>query len=207
VRTERDAIAVRLLAEPDGSDDRLVGHLTRLVNEVYTASESGLWRAGMTRTTATEIARLAAAGQLAVAVRDGEPVGCVQVHDVDAGTGEFGMLTASPEHRGTGLGRVLVEFAERRARDRGLRAMRLELLVPRGWRHPHKEFLRSWYERLGYQLVGTTTVAEVHPHLAPLQATPCDVLRYEKPLRDRRERAAAGGVSDRDGPAPRPGGW
>jgi GNAT superfamily N-acetyltransferase len=172
-------VTVELL---DAADDRLADRLARLVNEVYAATESGLWRAGMTRTTAAEIAALIAAGQLAVAVRDGQPVGCVQVHDVAAGIGEFGLLAASPEHRGSGIGGTLVEFAERRARDRGLRAMRLELLVPRDWRHPHKEFLKAWYERLGYELVGTTSVADVHPHLAALQATPCAVLRYEKAL-------------------------
>ncbi len=188
MRPDRDEVAVRLLAEPDRSDDRLVDRLAGLVNEVYETSESGLWRAGTTRTTAAEIARLIAAGRMAVAARYGEPIGCVQVHDAAAGAGQFGMLAASPEHRGAGVGRALVGFAERHARDRGLRAMRLELLVPRGWRHPHKEFLKAWYGRLGYELVGTTTVDEVHPHLAPLQATPCDVLRYEKPLR-------AGGVS------------
>ena len=74
--------------------------------------------------------------------------------------------------------------------------MRLELLVPREGRLPHKEFLKAWYERLGYELVGTTSVAEVHPHLAALQAVPCAVLRYEKPL-----------VSDRAGTAPRSAGW
>lgn len=187
-----DEVAV---SRPDRADDRLVERLTRLVNEVYAASEDGLWQAGMTRTTAAEIAGLIVAGQLAVALADGDPVGCVQVREVAPGVAEFGLLAASPEHRGSGVGRTLVGYAERRARDRGQRAMRLELLVPREWRHPHKEFLRAWYERLGYRLVGTTTVAEVHPHLTALQATPCNVLRYEKSL-----------VSDPGGPAPRPAG-
>jgi GNAT superfamily N-acetyltransferase len=187
---DRAEVAVRLL---DGADDGLIDRLARLVNEVYAASEDGLWQAGMTRTTAAELAGLVAAGQLAVAEQDGEPVGCVQVRDADPGVAEFGLLAASPERRGSGVGRTLVGYAEGRARDRGQRAMRLELLVPREWRHPHKEFLKAWYERLGYRLVGTTTVAEAHPHLTALQATPCDVLRYEKSL-----------VSDPAGPAPRP---
>ena len=175
--------AVGMLAEPEAADARLVDRLTSLVNEVYGTSESGLWAAGTTRTTAAEIAGLIAAGQIAVVTRDGEPIGCVQIRDLAPDAGEFGMLAASPAHRGTGVGRTLVEFAERRGRDRGLRAMRLELLDPRGWQHPHKEFLRAWYERIGYELVGITTVDTVHPHLVPLLATPCDVLLYEKPLR------------------------
>ena len=60
--------------------------------------------------------------------------------------------------------------------------MRLELLVPRGWTHPNKEFLKGWYGRRGYRLARTTTIAEEYPHLAPLLATPCDLEIHEKPL-------------------------
>ena len=66
------------------------------------------------------------------------------------------MLVAAPEQRGTGVGRALVDFAERHSRERGLRAIQLELLVPRAWRHPSKEFLKAWYGRSGYRLIRTT---------------------------------------------------
>ena len=67
-------------------------------------------------------------------------------------------------------------------RKRGRRAMQLELLLPREWQHPSKEFLKAWYGRIGYRLIRTTTIDEAHPHLAPLLATPCDFAIYEKPL-------------------------
>jgi hypothetical protein len=63
-----------------------------------------------------------------------------------------------------------------------LRAIQLELLVPRRWRHPSKEFLKSWYARRGYRLIGTRSVEQAYPHLAPLLATPCDLAVHEKPL-------------------------
>ena len=85
----------------------------------------------------------------------GSIVGSVRVHDVADDASEFGMLVAAPDQRGTGIGRALLDFAERRSRERGLRAMQLELLVPRGWRHPSKEFLRAWYGRRGYRLIRT----------------------------------------------------
>ena len=92
------------------------------------------------------------------------------------------MLVAAPEQRGTGIGRALLDFAERHSRERGLRAMQLELLVPRGWRHPSKEFLRAWYGRSGYRLIRIARMDDAYPHLAPLLATPCDLEIYEKPL-------------------------
>ena len=60
--------------------------------------------------------------------------------------------------------------------------MQLELLVPRAWSHPAKVFLDDWYTRIGYRPVRTGTVQESYPHLAPLLATPCDLVVYHKPL-------------------------
>ncbi len=180
--TSTDTIAVREL-EPEASQDAaLVDQLTGLVTEVYATAESGLWREGTVRTTPSELAGLIAAGEIAVATRGGGIAGVVQVHDVASDTSAFGMLAADPEQRGAGVGRALVDFAERQGRERGLRAMQLELLLPRTWSHPSKEFLKAWYGRLGYRLVRTTTMQEAYPHLAPLLATPCDLEIREKPL-------------------------
>jgi GNAT superfamily N-acetyltransferase len=178
-----DGIAVALLEAADSGDRPLVARLTRLVNAVYATAERGLWRDGAMRTTDAEVAELIAAGQIAVATRGGEIVGAVRVHDVSEDVGEFGMLVADPGRRGTGIGRALVDFAERHGRERGRRAMQLELLVPRAWRHPAKEFLRAWYGRRGYRISRTGSPADAHPHLAPLLATPCDLEVHEKPLR------------------------
>jgi GNAT superfamily N-acetyltransferase len=175
-------LEIRLL-EPMGSPDvELVDRLTALINDVYAIAESGLWRDGAARTTAAQVGELIAARQIAIATRDGRIVGSVHLHDVADDASEFGMLVAHPAHRGRGVGRALVDFAELRSRERGLRAMQLELLVPRAWRHPSKEFLKAWYGRLGYRRIRTISVEDSHPHLAPLLATPCDLEIYEKPL-------------------------
>lgn len=179
-----ETIAIRLLEAADSRDARLVDHLAGLVNEVYEVAESGLWRDGAARTTAAELAELIRGEQIAVATVHGQIAGSIQVHDVARDTGEFGMLVAAPDHRGTGVGRALVAFAEQHERRRGRRAMQLELLLPREWQHPRKEFLKAWYGRLGYRLVRTTTLDENYPHLAALLAAPCDLAVYEKSLLD-----------------------
>jgi len=66
--------------------------------------------------------------------------------------------------------------------SRGLGTMQLEVLVPRQWSHPSKEFLKAWYTRLGYRPVRTGQVEESYPELAPLLATPCDFVIYHKSL-------------------------
>jgi hypothetical protein len=60
--------------------------------------------------------------------------------------------------------------------------MQLELLVPRDWTHPTKEFLNAWYTRIGYRVARTGAIDEAYPALAPLLATPCDFVIYHKRL-------------------------
>jgi GNAT superfamily N-acetyltransferase len=163
-------------------DARLVDHLTALINDVYAIAERGLWRDGFRRTTAPELAGLIRARGIAVATRGGQIAGSIRVHDVADDAGEFGILVAAPDQRGTGGGRALVAFAEQQCRERGRRAMQLELLLPRGWEHPTKEFLKAWYGRIGYTRIRTARMDDAYPELAPLLATPCDLAVYEKPL-------------------------
>jgi Acetyltransferase (GNAT) family len=92
------------------------------------------------------------------------------------------MLVADPAHRRRGVGRELIGFAERWSQAQGLATMQLELLVPRHWRHPAKEFLKAWYTRIGYRPIRTGLIEESYPELAPHLATPCDFVIYHKHL-------------------------
>jgi GNAT superfamily N-acetyltransferase len=177
-----DTLRVGLLA-PQASDDAgLVDQLSDLINRVYLVAESGLWQDGAARTAPAEVAQLIRREEIAVARRDGRIVGCLRLHDVAGDTSEFGILVAAPEERATGIGRALLDFAEGRSRERGLRAIQLELLVPRTWTHPSKEFLKSWYGRRGYRIARVGRLDDAYPHLAPLLATACDLEVHEKPL-------------------------
>lgn len=166
-------------------DDVAVATIAALVNRVYEQAESGLWADGAQRTTPAEVAELVAAGEIATARVGDRIVGALRLQSLDADVAEFGMLAADPEWRGLGIGRDLVAFAEARAAATGHSSMQLELLVPRGWTHPSKEFLRGWYARLGYREVRTTHLEELYADLAPLLATECDLVVYRKPLAPR----------------------
>src|SRR4051795_9933569 len=104
--TVGSAFSVELLPGRAGQDTELVDELTALINGVYVTAESGLWRAGATRTTAAEMAELIRAEEIVVATRGGHTVGSVRVHDLAADTSEFGLLVAAPDERGTGVGRA-----------------------------------------------------------------------------------------------------
>ncbi|MEU4240763.1 GNAT family N-acetyltransferase [Actinoplanes sp. NPDC026619] len=153
-----------------------------LVNEVYTTGEEGLWAGEVSRTGPAEIASFIAAGELLITHLDGEIVGAARVQRLPSGEGEVGMLAAHPKRRGAGIGRDLLAYAESWAQAQGLRTMQLELLVPKTWKHPVKEFLHTWYTRSGYQVVRVTDLTESFPALAPRLATPCDFLIFNKQL-------------------------
>jgi GNAT superfamily N-acetyltransferase len=79
--------------------------------------------------------------------QDHEPVGCVHIER----TGEacfLGMLTIRPTMQGTGLGRQLLEAAERWAIEHwSSRSVRMTVIVQR-------TELITWYERRGYIRTG-----------------------------------------------------
>lgn len=181
---ESTATDARMAEAVAARDLTLIDELATLVNEVYAAAEQGLWADGTPRTTPTELADLVEAGQIVVARVNQRVVGVMRLQRLEPRVGEFGMLAAHPAHRGQGVGRELVRFAERWAREQGCTAMQLEVIVPRLWTHPSKEFLHAWYTRIGYRAVGTGQFEEHYPHLAPLLATPCDFVIYRKDLQD-----------------------
>jgi GNAT superfamily N-acetyltransferase len=175
-------IEIELLPAAAARNSALVNEIKDLVNRVYALAERGLWIEGATRATTVEIKEMIAGGEIAVARLDGKIVGSVRIQKLDEGTGEFGVLVADPAHRSEGIGRELVVFAEELCRQRGLGVVQLELLVPREWKHPTKEFLNAWYIRIGYRPVRSGTIDESYPRLAPLLATPCDYVVYHKDL-------------------------
>ncbi len=175
-------VEISLVPPGTAGDGAFLAQTADLVNRVYADAEKGIWRDGAERTSAVELAGVVRAGELAVARLDGHLAGAVRVRRLASGEGEFGMLVTGPEHRGIGLGRRLVEFAEGWACGQGLATMQLELLVPRDWEHPVKEFLRVWYTRIGYRPVRSENLDADYPALAPLLATPCDFVVYHKPL-------------------------
>lgn len=175
-------IEIAMLPVGVADDVALMTELTDLINGVYAVAEKGLWVDGAARTTVGLVTELVRAGQIAVARVAGHIVGCVRVQFLGDGVGEFGMLAVISSRRGTGVGRDLVRLAEQAAQRERCDTMQLEVLVPRDWSHPSKEFLTDWYARSGYKLVRVAAIEESYPDLAPLLATPCDYMIYRKAL-------------------------
>ena len=178
-----EELSIERLSATAADDPMVTAAVTELINQVYRDGEKGLWLGEVVpRTTVAEVGSLIRAEEIAVARVGGQIVGSVRIQQLDADTGEFGMLAATSALQGQGIGRRLVAFAEQDRRDVGATVMQLELLVPQGWEHPTKAMLAQWYGRLGYQVVRKGSIENDFPHLAPFLATTCDFLIYNKAL-------------------------
>ena len=110
--------------------------LTDLINRVYRVSEDGLWKdATFQRTCAEEVSDLIRKGEIVLARAGTSRVvlGCVQSRMLDEKptTGSFGMLVVDPDQRNRGIGKRLIEEAEKLARSRGADTMQVRQPPPK----------------------------------------------------------------------------
>ncbi|MFD3945422.1 GNAT family N-acetyltransferase [Streptomyces sp. NPDC058579] len=88
--------------------------------------------------------------RLMVVERGDEIVACCQLEHRDEAA-YFGMFAVRPELQGAGLGRRIIEEAERRVRETwGVTEMHMTVISVR-------EELIAWYERRGYRRTGRMT--------------------------------------------------
>lgn len=80
---------------------------------------------------------------------DGPLLGCVWLEPAETGVWYLGMLTVRPDLQDRQLGRGLLAEAERVARKRGARRVRMTVVNIR-------DALIAWYIRRGYALTGET---------------------------------------------------
>ena len=83
-------------------------------------------------------------GCLLLAERDAAPAGCVAFRKLGPSICEMKRLYVRPEHRGAGLGRILVSAIVAEARRRGYRRMRLDTV-------PSMATARAIYASAGFR--------------------------------------------------------
>jgi GNAT superfamily N-acetyltransferase len=100
---------------------------------------------------------------------DGKLAGCNYV-ELRGESGYFGLLSVDPSQQGRGLGRKLVDQAEKFCRDAGCGVMRIRVLN-------HRTELPPFYEKLGYTTAGIEEVEQ-----EPSAFLPYHFIIMEKPL-------------------------
>lgn len=92
------------------------------------------------------------------------------------------MLAVASSAQGYGVGRLLVEAAERKAQKEGFSEMQLEILMPTEWKSVDKEKLKGWYERMGYAVVEARDFGDFYPEMVPLLACKVKYVIFRKGL-------------------------
>ena len=126
-----------------------------------------------TRTDETRMDRMMQKGQFLVGEREGRIAGAVYVEKRD-GRAYIGMLAIDPAQQGAGLGRIMMQAAERHARGLGCRHADITVLSLR----PE---LPPLYRKLGYQETGTE---EFHPTQPLKPGVACHAIVMSKSLED-----------------------
>ena len=127
-----------------------VNAVVRVINAAYEVEK---FFVSGDRTDAEAVTRLMAKGAFLVSHDEsGGVTGCVYV-ELRGDRSYFGMLSVDPDCQGTGLGRRLVEDAEKYAQNHGCRFMDIRVVNLR-------TELPPFYRKLGYEERGTEPVED-----------------------------------------------
>jgi GNAT superfamily N-acetyltransferase len=135
-------INTRFADDTDLSQQR-IAHITQMINTAYDLAESGMWKSGGTRTNIAQVEQYLKDKVLLLAELDNTIVGSLLVQLIDIQTCGFGALVADVNIRKQGIGAMLTNTAEHWTIEQGCTLIRLELLTPRNWSHPSKEFVKT----------------------------------------------------------------
>lgn len=156
--------------------------IANLINRVYLFTEKDFWPhdGQYQRTSTNEIESFIRKKELIIATKSLEIVGAVHIYHLKENICGFGMLVSSPKYRGIGIGSLLMKSIENWAKTNHNKTIQLELLKPIEYKHPDKEFLTSWYTKLGYKYVSKTLYHDLYPEQASLLKVPCNFEIYQK---------------------------
>jgi ribosomal protein S18 acetylase RimI-like enzyme len=142
-----------------------VAAIVAVINEAFEVERE--FRRGE-RTSPAEIGGLLARDTFLVDEREGRVVAAVHVR-ATGDTGYFGMLAVLRGAQGSGIGRALLDEAERHCREAGCTRMTLSTGEDR------KDII-PWYQRLGYR------ITKIEPSTSSAWSRPINVVHMEKPL-------------------------
>lgn len=140
--------------------------LFNIIRIAYAETEKEVWGEGYVRMTREELKNHIENDQILIALIKGEIVGGIRYHEIADGVWSFGLLGASFDHKGQGIGRALIHEVENRVRALNGKAIDIEILRATSIDTEFKTQLAQWYQRLGYEFSGTKEVMEVYDNSA-----------------------------------------
>lgn len=140
--------------------------LYKIMIEAYSRTEKEIWGENYVRIPYDEFVALMDVGEIYYAQWDNQLVGSIHVFRQTSDQYSFGILSAEVTLKNRGIGRALIDCAEEVARENHSKTMQIEILRPEHFVLAEKEKLKSWYQRLGYELVSTQSFVDLKPDKA-----------------------------------------
>lgn len=144
-------INIRVISKDEVSDNE-IERFYEIMIHAYAVTEREIWGDDYSRMSREEFAQLIDQEQIIGAWMDEAPVGSIFTAPLNGLTWSFGLFSVDFDFQGTGVGRKLVEAAEKKALSDGATHMELEILRPQNEELEVKKVLHDWYESMGYTL-------------------------------------------------------
>lgn len=129
--------------------------LFELMRHAYAITEEDIWGRDYNRLEIEEYFQLLKTGVFYVALENDEILGSVQVYQKDKETFGFGLLNVDFDHTGKNIGERLIKSSEKYAIENGAKTMQLEIIRAEDPVSQFKNWLRKYYEQLGYVFIET----------------------------------------------------
>jgi len=134
-----------------------------LLIHAYAETEKEIWGENYVRISFQEYQKTIQEETVFTARLTDEVIGTLLLSDHGDKLFSFGLLAVDFSKKGLGVGRRLIETAEKTARELGGEVMSLEILRPKNQIVPFKDQLAKWYERQGYQFTFSKSFIELKP--------------------------------------------
>ncbi len=155
---------IRPVTSKDSPHD--IQRLYDIMIYAYKVTEVEIWGEDYKRMLPDEFNQIIEQGELIGAWFEDLPVGSIHTYRLNDDTYAFGLFSADFAFKGKGIGRKLIDAAEKKAISNGASFMELEILRLKNKTLEAKEGLRSWYTRLGYEHISTQDFVDRKPHKA-----------------------------------------
>lgn len=142
---------IRLLTTIDAQNLDLIGVLVSNINKNYSETEKEFWGEGVERTSVQKLQKEIAQNNVLVYFENENPMGLV-VYKIFKEEAMFGMLSVNIDQHGKRIGSQLYSRMEEELRKLNISKVKLEILVPEAYKSEYKEYILSWYKRMGFKI-------------------------------------------------------
>lgn len=131
-------------------------------DQIYFQNEKEFWEKEYYRISKDDCITLIKKKELFVLANQKEILGFVCIKN-SLDDLSFSMLTVIEKYQKNGLGNLILKHIIEKAEADDFKTISLEILCPKNWEHPQKEFLIKWYEKMEFNYTRSFLFESLYP--------------------------------------------